>query len=228
MDPVLQKLETTISRERLGRYLSATKGNLPSALKLYELNLRLSQLLYGALHGFEVLLRNSMHDQLVAFFKDPEWYEKAPLNPSSRDMVYVAKSNVGPKSYTPGKVVAELTMGFWTGLTAGSYQRDLWVPCLHKAFPNIPPDRAKIHAAISDLKALRNRVAHHERILGAQGKLYVGKHPVLGNELCISPELVTDAAGWICNDTASWIRQATQFDVCVRLLASDLAKNLRI
>lgn len=223
-----EKLAAAISRERLARYVAASNGNLASALKLYELNLRLGQLLYGALHGFEVLLRNSMHDQLTAFFKHAAWYDKAPLNSSSREMVAVAKANAGAKAYIPGKVIAELTMGFWTGLTAGSYQRDLWVPCLYRAFPNIPPDRAKIHATLSDIKALRNRVAHHERILGSAGKLYVGKHPVFGNELCITPELIMDAANWICKDTAAWIRQTTQFDVCIRLLASERAKSLHI
>jgi len=80
----------------------------------------------------------------------------------------------------------------------------------------------------SDLKLLRNRIAHHERILGSGGMLYVGKHPVFGTELLIRPELVLDAVSWICKDTADWVRRATQFDVCVKLLASEPAKSLKI
>lgn len=52
-----QKLQISISHQRLTRYLASTKGDLGQALRLYELNLRLGQLIYGALHGFEITLR---------------------------------------------------------------------------------------------------------------------------------------------------------------------------
>jgi len=100
-------------------------------------------------------------------------------------------------------VIAGLTLGFWTGLTARTYLFSLWNTCLHKAFPCIPSDRTKLHAALNDLKVLRNRVANHERILGPKGMLYGSKHPALpGQDLLKKPERVLDVVRWICPDTS--------------------------
>jgi len=227
--PDMQKLEISISRERLTRYLVSAKWDLHKALKLYELNLRISQLLYGALHEFEIALRNAMHDQLTAHFRRADWYEMAPLNPVGMGMVARAKGCARPEAHIPGKVIAELTLGFWTGLTARTYLFSLWNTCLHKAFPCIPSDRTKVHAALSDLKVLRNRVAHHERILGPQGMLYGSKHPTLpGQDLLIKPELVLEVVSWICPDTAAWTRRVSRFDVCLKMLSDEPARSLNI
>jgi hypothetical protein len=225
----IQKLEVSISRERLNRYLLSTKLDLEKALKLYELNLRVSQLLYGALHGFEVALRNSMHDQLTAYFKRADWYEIVPLHHVGMDMVSKAKAEAMPEAHIPGKVIAELTLGFWAGLTASGYLFTLWNPCLYKAFPNVSPDRKKIHAALSDLKTLRNRISHHERILGPKGMLYGSKHPFkTGQDLLIEPSLVLDVLSWICKDTTEWTRRVSSFDFCLKMLADEPAKSLTI
>jgi len=37
---------------------------------------------------------------------------------------------------TPGRVVAELSFGFWIGLVGKQYDHTLWVPHLHRAFPH--------------------------------------------------------------------------------------------
>jgi hypothetical protein len=66
-----------------------------------------------------------MHNQLKAYFKRDAWYDKAPLNPIGREMVLYANDAAGVKSNIAGNVTAELTLGFWTGLTAGSYQAQL-------------------------------------------------------------------------------------------------------
>jgi len=225
----MQKLEISISRERLNRYLVSTKSDLDKALKLYELNLRISQFLYGALHEFEIALRNAMHDQLTAHFRRADWYEIAPIHSVAMGMVARAKGCARPEAHIPGKVISELTLGFWTGLTASQYLFTLWNTCLHKAFPHIASDRTKVHAALNDLKVLRNRVAHHERILGPQGMLYGSKHPALpGQDLLIEPELVLDVVSWICPETAAWTRRVSQFDVCLKILADEPAKSLRI
>jgi len=227
--PDMQKLEISISRERLHRYLVSTKSDLRNALKLYELNLRISQLLYGALHEFEIALRNAMHDQLTAHFRRADWYETAPLNPVGMGMVARAKGCARPEAHIPCKVIAELTLGFWTGLTASPYLFSLWNTCLHRAFPNVPSDRTMVHAALNDLKVLRNRVAHHERILGPQGLLYGSKHPALpGQDLLIKPDLVLEVLSWICRDTAAWTRRVSQFDFCLKILSDEPAKSLKI
>ena len=65
---LLNSLERTITRERLTRYLGATKQDMPKALALYEYNVQLSEVLYGLLHGLEVMVRNAAHHALTASY----------------------------------------------------------------------------------------------------------------------------------------------------------------
>jgi hypothetical protein len=48
---LLASVERTITKERLTRYLGATRQHIPKALALYEYNVQLSEGLYGLLHG---------------------------------------------------------------------------------------------------------------------------------------------------------------------------------
>ena len=69
------------------------------------------------------------------------------------------------KALPSGKVIAELTFGFWLQLTDSKLEHKLWVPCLHKAFaPRKAPKRAIFNQQLEKLRQLRNRVAHHEPI----------------------------------------------------------------
>ena len=55
---------TTISPERMHRYLIATKGNTTKAMTLYRDNLRLSQEVFTIVSCFEVTLRNAIDNRL--------------------------------------------------------------------------------------------------------------------------------------------------------------------
>ncbi len=224
---LLERLQISISTERLGRYLGACKGDLKGAIELYELNLRLSQGLYGVLHGYEVTVRNSMHDRLAHHFKQQSWYDKAPPDRWHLDQINEAERKCNPPA-TPGKIIANLTLAFWTGLTAKRYEQDLWVPCLRKAFPNSKAGRFDTHRILQDIQDLRNRIAHHERILGSNGKLYIGLHDKTRQERFIRPELIITTVGGICPDTAAWLKETARFSECLQILDSEPAKSLRI
>jgi hypothetical protein len=210
------------------QHLRFAKVPLAKAIQLYRINIPVSQVLYGALHGYEIAFRNSMHDQLKAYFGQENWYDAAPLDGTHRDMVANAGSNCGTAYVPVGKIIAELPLGFWTGLVAARYEQSLWVPCLRKAFPNSTMPRAKRYPVLCDIKALRNRVAHHERILGRKERLYAGLHPIHRTELSLPPETVPDCIEWICKDTAQWVRTAAQFQNCLTLLDSPPANDLQI
>jgi hypothetical protein len=226
---VLDKLHKAISSERLSRYLRAANADLKTAIELYELNLRLSQGLFGFLHGYEIALRNSMHDQLTHFYGQPNWYDKAPLDQWHTQKIDEAEERCGPGPVTPSRVVAELTLAFWTGLIATRYEQDLWTPCLRKAFPNLnKPSRSHTHRTLQDIQDLRNRIAHHERILGCKGQLYIGLHSVRRTERFINPEAILKCVCYICNDTAVWLSRAARFDECTSILNSEPAKSLVI
>ncbi|GAA2893141.1 hypothetical protein GCM10010472_59700 [Pseudonocardia halophobica] len=65
----------------------------------------------------------------------------------------------------PGKVIAELGFGFWRYLSSRRHHDDLWVPRLHTAF-RPGTDRRAVDEPVRRLHELRNRVAHHEPLLG--------------------------------------------------------------
>jgi hypothetical protein len=64
--PEIAKLKASLSPERLSTYLQLSKGVELEAIRHYEVNTAFSESLYGVLQGFEVALRNSMHDTMNA------------------------------------------------------------------------------------------------------------------------------------------------------------------
>ena len=66
---------------------------------------------------------------------------------------------------TPGRVISELSFGFWTALCSRPYSQSLWIPYLHRAFPTRDWDTGLLFARLEAIRKLRNRVAHHEPIL---------------------------------------------------------------
>ena len=97
----LASIERTVTRERLRRYLRATRQNIPHALLLYKYNVALSEALYGLLHGLEVTVRNAVHRALTASYGAPTWYDCTPLSAYWKDELTRAKRRVG--TTTPGK-----------------------------------------------------------------------------------------------------------------------------
>lgn len=70
---------------------------------------------------------------------------------------------------TPGRVVAELTFGFWTSLLDVRYERSrvLWPAMAPKFFSNAPRKlrtRKDQSPYAAQLRTLRNRVFHHEPV----------------------------------------------------------------
>jgi hypothetical protein len=59
-----------------------------------------------------------------------------PLSDPHKDMIRKAKARIltDKKLLIPGKVVSELTFGFWVVLTSPPYAQTLWDKVLHEAF----------------------------------------------------------------------------------------------
>lgn len=195
-----------ISQDRFCRYLTASKGDEREALRRYEHNTALSESLYGVLQGFEIALRNSIHNTMTRETGMADWFDHFDLDGAEIDSVTEAKGKILRKRniVTPSCVVAELTFGFWVALIARHYDARLWVPHLHKAFPSKNLQRRPTHKRLSVIRLLRNSVAHHECILH--------------RDLAQQYREIIEAATWICRDTATWIRRTTRFEACYRLL----------
>ncbi|WP_030545867.1 hypothetical protein [Streptomyces albus] len=186
-------LVRALSRPRLSRYVVAAQGEPLTAVRLYWWNVEICGALYGPLHCLELALRNALHDQLSRKYGRSDWWEAAPLDGVTKRLVMEARRKCERRRVVPtaDSMVAELSFGFWVSLLSRTYDRGMWVPSLHKAFPYLDQPRKRLYDGLTSLVLLRNRIMHHEpvhhRDLSADhAKIY----RMLGY---ISPELAIEA-----------------------------------
>jgi len=167
------------SSERLRKYRQDRDSD-GTVIARYLWNMRLSEALYPTLQALEVTLRNSLHDAVTTKYARADWYNIPNLlEPfGAREVVTAVakltdaarKKGLQPVAlHTPGRVVAELTFGFWTGLFSAEYEtnRRLWPALIVLVFPQAPRrsrSRREIARLLHPIRYLRNRVFHHEPI----------------------------------------------------------------
>ncbi|MGC4806579.1 hypothetical protein [Micromonospora sp. DT233] len=197
-----QLLKQRFSPERLGAYQAAVGGDLDQAVTLYEWNATMSGAFWITLGHVEVLIRNAMHRQLTDWSTrthgEPRWYldPGGVLDGRRHKQIATAREQAtrDGRQETPGRVVAELTFGFWPFLLTRSYDRSLW-PYLRAAWPG-KPLRREIHGPLAELHELRNRIGHHE--------------PIYNRPLKELHTKALDLACWTCPDTGAWIASRCQ------------------
>jgi hypothetical protein len=207
MDPVL--LERRLSSDRLGPYKLAAAHDFERAVALYTWNAQLNTALAETIGHLEVLVRNVLHEHLTAWstatFNESVWYRDPGRLLAARmhQDIREARSRAtrDGRVETPGKVVSELSFGFWRFLLAAAYHRTLWTPCLTRAFPGRA--RADVQARLALVNLARNRCAHHEPM---------HNRPV--------DQIHADAielASWLCVPMSGWIAARTRVpDVLTR------------
>lgn len=198
-DETLERLELSLSLDRLSTYSALVKGDRVKALQLYLLNTELSASLYGPLQALEVVIRNAMHRKLTKLY-GTDWYDhpKCHLEFQQRQKVQEAKDILARdrKPVIPPQIVANLSFGFWVGLIGNKYE-NFWRPHLYSAFPHVshPIRRKDIHGLLNKIKRLRNRIAHHE--------------PIIERNIEEEYSLILKAIGWVCPATSEWVRYHT-------------------
>lgn len=201
-ESILANLKRAFSNSRLDRYLAVSNGNLQQALELHLWNTALGEALHMPLQHFELLLRNSLNEQLTITF-GTNWYDtiKPDLEERLQKTIDAAKSELSKmhRPISPSGLVAQLTFGFWLTLLKKKYDTVLWRTALYRAFPNGPKPllRSRVHDDISKIRELRNRIAHHE--------------PIFQRALDQEYAFIISVASWICPDTASWIGYHSRF-----------------
>jgi hypothetical protein len=198
-------LERSLSLERLGPYLDLADGDRAYALLLYEWNIRVSEAMYSILQGFEVTLRNSIHDVMCIAHGRHDWYDVAVLMDDEKSRIEEAKRRIvrDGRQITPGRVVAELMFGFWSSLAGTVYAQTLWDRHLYKAFRQKKVGRKDVAKRLKKIRFLRNRVAHHESIIGRKGQ---------ERNLRQDVREILEATSWICSTTAKWVAHTSSFD----------------
>lgn len=199
--------------DRLRSYLAATGGDLVKAMELYDWNAEVAGAFHEDIGRLEVVFRNALDGALVGYGTVqgwPEvWYRRSQLFPGRHggralEDITTARRRATRRA-TPevhGKVIAELSFGFWRFLCTPPYLTSLWVPVLSGAFPNHPHagDPRKVRRDVDDriqrVHFLRNRVAHHE--------------PIHQRNLQRDVDSIAELAGWICADTRDWLVGASR------------------
>ncbi len=203
VETLVAAVRRSISADRLSAYekvIDATTitgfradMNPINVIARYLWNEALCESLYPALQTFEVCLRNAIYESLAEYYT-PEWLTTTSfLRSFERDRIRKAEDDLLHQgmSVTPGKLVAELTLGFWTGLFVHEYDRTVALPVIGRrlrGFPSRIRTRRDLYARFDGVRQLRNRVFHYEPILNRQDLLQ--RHKDLIDDIgFISPEM---------------------------------------
>ncbi len=205
-------LEAALSTDRLSAYRPVGGGDI-EMVATYFWNAALSQALYPLLGALEVSLRNAVHSTLAEHYGQADWYNLPNmLLRNERDAVSRAKLRLqrARKQQSPGRIIAELSFGFWTSMLSAAYGSSprgpqLWItpnsPLLSAAFPHAPtsiqPYRGRVHRRFDELRHVRNRVFHHEPIWEGV-RLPSGRRGVPGPLVPLTDvhSRIVDAIGW--------------------------------
>jgi hypothetical protein len=209
----LEVLEKYISPERLRMYIATVKiwadpnDRLRKAIKLYEKNTSLSEVMYTVVQGFEITFRNAIHNRLSVDRNSAWWFDTMELSASEKDSVVRAKQMIEEKhqELTPDRVVGELSFGFWVRLFSGEYTETLWNPSLMHILPS-GLERGAVYMRFKDLKTLRNRIAHHNRIIGRSLTVWE------------SYEQMLETIGWFSPTMKAWVEATNSVPLRARPL----------
>lgn len=199
-----------LSEPRINRYLNATHQNKVRSKRLYHANIRLAQAFHPILTQFEVILRNSLNEQLSVYFSDKDWIinQKSEFmsDPSLSQSRYFLKKSVQKSERnlttkgiptTCGKIISDQNFGFWLALFLPHHYMLIGGEPI-KIFKHKPPieDRASLYSKLNDLRKFRNRTNHCEPICFQGNAISCSKALSIRNNIYylirwIEPELET-------------------------------------
>ncbi|HEU0081813.1 MAG TPA: hypothetical protein VFQ87_03000 [Bradyrhizobium sp.] len=200
---------SAISPDRFKTYLAGAGYCQQRALELYLWNAKLGEAFHLPIQAVEVALRNSINVALSKAFT-ANWWECKNLfdlldDERKADLALVLRRlrNRELELHT-GQVVAGLSFGFWVGILDGRYNPPIWSGQLRTTFPFFPADRSRksLHVNVRKVATLRNRIFHHEPLIGR-------------NNLSDFSGLMT-LLEWISPEKAAWIRPHCRVPQIVR------------
>lgn len=194
-------LRDLLTAERLGSYLRWSSGDTGAAFALYEWNMTASAAIMHTTGMVEVVVRNSMDRALQELARRrawPSWFDSAPLDQRGQSDIRKARERAtrfGSRPEVHGRVVAELTLGFWRYLAATRYLTTLWTPTLYSAFPAGPTDKLQqqrqVDRHLKNLLLVRNRAAHHE--------------PIHRRDLARDLAAAIEVTSWVDQTAGDWV-----------------------
>lgn len=200
---MLQKLETTISAQRLSTYMLAANHNETRALALYRWNTCLGECFHLPLQAVEIAFRNRINAVLTLEFCADWWCDPAFLalaSPYQQKEIKSSQDRISKtgRSVSTGQIVAGLSFGFWVSMLDGDLNPRIWSRHLRAAFPHLPSGytRAKVQQHMRKIADFRNRIWHHE--------------PIFNKNITQEFSNCMAALGWLCSDKLAWIKPQCQ------------------
>jgi hypothetical protein len=163
-------LHLPLSQVRLEAYRPPNGDDL-EMLTNYFWNIDLAEALVPSLHAVELALRNSIHTALTNHYGTDMWfYQLDLLQPRQLSEFAQALEKVAKKPHPrAGRLVAQLTFGFWVTLLSAPYEQRIWQPNNYANFAAVFPNvgnvsRKQVADRFNDIRILRNRVFHYEAV----------------------------------------------------------------
>ncbi len=205
--PSPDRVAEALSRERLSKYLTRTGGDVDRALGLYAWNQEVGAGLTVTLAQVEVCLRNQVA-RVLADAYGPGWNRVARLRNAHAEVQHElvkAESRINKAVPSVPDIIAASDFNLWRELCKPSYAGVFWANRIPIAFPHralAGKEReilTELHQRVDLLLKLRNRIAHHEPIIGSNWEK-------LGVKLADRHRDATELLEWMSPDLASWVR----------------------
>lgn len=214
-EPHDTSLHRLLSPERMRPYLAASRQSWEAALKLYEWNMHLSSSVMGLTGMVEVFIRNALDAELARLAAEKgscDWTSSVRLDHKGMADLSKARARAGADA-THGRIIAELTFGFWRYMVSRKYLTSLWIPALVHAFPYLDADAASaqrlVETDIQQLHYLRNRAAHNE--------------PLHRRDIAADLARAKRLIGWINPDALAWLTRQERVSHELRLRPAKFA-----
>lgn len=218
LDKSQEAIRVAVSDARMKPYLNAANQDLAKAIRIYEINIKLSEVLYPSLQTFEITFRNRINEVLIDKY-GRNWCDGLVLKLENYDVETItkAKNKIKKKPITQGRVMAELNLGFWIGLlTKKYYSQSIFNKCIKDIFPNVSPSERAFQKIAPRFKEeilnLRNRVFHHEPIWDKNYKLEQ-KYSYMCWVL-----------SWISPEVAIWMKSYDTFQNVYKAVSQELSE----
>lgn len=196
-----QQAHAWLSAARFEPFLTGADDDHIRAVALYDWHAEITAACFEMVHHFEVLVRNAIdgvlgEGQPQEPIKDTWLMDFGVLQPDGVKQVILAVERLEQgKGITRGRVVAGVSFGFWAGLFSKRYE-ELWRHRLRHAFPHGSVTRKDLTQRMRLLQRFRNRVAHHDCLLGQN----IGER---ADDMLL-------IASWIDPDAAAWLRERSR------------------
>lgn len=183
---------------------------------LYCWNVQFAESLMPSLAILEVVLRNVVHNTLTAYAGTDFGFKSVLHHNKYNNILDLINKITRRQGHPPtaGKVISEITFGFWPLIFARAYSSVWWSqpsPLLASIIPNHPniarDTRRTFEQRLEYFVALRNRVMHQEAVF--EGVAAINR-PVVPIDILHAQLLET--IGWIDTDAARLASCLDRFD----------------